>query len=167
MDCRPVTAQPSDCRQSQNHTLAWPGEHPAGLSWLCERNRQAGLARVRGHQRPRSSCPCGVSLQYSPLASSLDSPLQSTLCLKANDSHLWKRCRYFYIFVWDCEKVKTCVYFVLVLTLSMLGDLWKELSLFFFYIRKSAQLYLNPVCIDATGAPANQRREVRWERSWS
>lgn len=136
----PGPAQLNAQTADRAETVHWPGQQSARhTSWqsragfvrgTASRACQ-GLGMPGKDQRPRSSCPGSISLQYKPLASSLNSPLQSTPCLKANDFPLWKRCRYFYIFVWNCEKVKTCVYFVLVLTQLIPGGLWKDLSLFF------------------------------------
>lgn len=73
-----------------------------------------------------------------------------------------KRCRCFYIFVWNSKKAKLCVYFAFVLTLSIM-EICGMVS-HYFYIRKIAPLYLNLACVDETAVPANPRWEEHWER---
>lgn len=79
------TAQCSDCRQSRNRALAWPAERPAHElaepSWLCERNRQAGLARVWGCQAKTKDQ--GPAAQAASPCSTSPWPVASTALCKA------------------------------------------------------------------------------------
>lgn len=137
LDSQTGTAQSSDCRQSPDRVLAWLGPGPAG-----EPPRDEPPGRLARTQGPGPAASSTAICKAGP-------------CLKANLFSLLQRCRYFCIFVWNFEKVKTSVYFA-----SVLGDPWGR-SLRFLYEQDRTDSSLESGMQPAVGIPGKQRWDMR------